>query len=370
MPLALQKKVVASIIGRRKAGSWGDILTEWPYPCRERPDGVKYRTGQPMGAYSSWNVMALTHHYIVRLAALRSGFPDFKEYALLGDDIVIANSAVADRYRELLRTLDMPISEHKTHTSKIVYEFAKRWVYQGVEVTPYSVGGLIKCYNKYPYLHNFLETQGNHGWNLPIDRHPELVRTIYKIMGKPQQGVRSLKLYMIFEALSKMKKVGVFNSTAYKALEQYFGFPSLSEDEATLLTERIIREARLRMLQTDMKSVQEGTLYGINLIGDRLKEQFPGLDAPKYRQLSRTHTPLGIACGDRENALVDLVCLIYDPDTPVSRLLDVEGMNKYALSKGTFSNVREHRAVLLAFSRLVKAYINDVKSEIRALTLA
>jgi len=30
---------------------------------------VFYRTGQPMGAYSSWAVFALTHHLLIRYCA-------------------------------------------------------------------------------------------------------------------------------------------------------------------------------------------------------------------------------------------------------------------------------------------------------------
>lgn len=365
MPIALQKKVIASIIGRTKADAWASILTDWSYPCRERPDGVKYRTGQPMGAYSSWPAMALTHHYIVKLAALRSNKKDFWDYCLLGDDIVIADATVASQYRELLVTLDMPVSEQKTHTSEIVYEFAKRWVYQGEEVTPYSVGGLLESYSKYPYLHNFFETQGLHGWGLPKDRHPELVRSIYRIMGRPQQGERSVKLYMLFDALSEIKKVGVFNNSAYKVLEQYFGFPSLDPSEASSLSEKVIKDARIEMLQTDMGNYEAGLYVGLTNINTLFSQNYPGLDATAYRQLNRSHMPLIMAVNDKVDDSMDLICMLYDPDTPVERLLDVEGIGKYSISKDIFFNLRDSRSMLLAFSRLVKAYIAGVKAAVK-----
>lgn len=96
-----------------------------------------------MGAYSSWSAMALTHHFIVRLAALRSGYPHFTSYCLLGDDLVIANAAVAAEYRRLCSVLDMPISEQKTHISKDIFEFAKRWFISGIEFTGFSISGLF-----------------------------------------------------------------------------------------------------------------------------------------------------------------------------------------------------------------------------------
>jgi len=47
-------------------------------------------------------------------------------YALLGDDIVIGNKVVAERYLEIISDLGVEFSEMKTHISKDSYEFAKR----------------------------------------------------------------------------------------------------------------------------------------------------------------------------------------------------------------------------------------------------
>ena len=70
--------------------------------------------------------MALTHHLLVCVAALRAGIRRFKGYALLGDDLVLTNRRVTLEYLALLRELDMPVSEAKTHVSQDTYEFAKR----------------------------------------------------------------------------------------------------------------------------------------------------------------------------------------------------------------------------------------------------
>jgi hypothetical protein len=47
-------------------------------------------------------MLALTHHYIIRIAARRVGLPDFTHYAVLGDDVVIANDLVAASYHALV----------------------------------------------------------------------------------------------------------------------------------------------------------------------------------------------------------------------------------------------------------------------------
>lgn len=37
------------------------------------PEYIRYAVGQPMGALSSWAMLALTHHFIVQYAAYRTG---------------------------------------------------------------------------------------------------------------------------------------------------------------------------------------------------------------------------------------------------------------------------------------------------------
>ncbi|KAG6467065.1 hypothetical protein ZIOFF_075106 [Zingiber officinale] len=88
-----------------------------------------FRTGQPLGYYGSWALLSLSHHYLVWLAALIVGWghTPFTRYALLGDDIVIADRAVAEQYRKLLGLLDVSISESKSLCSKSgALEFPKQ----------------------------------------------------------------------------------------------------------------------------------------------------------------------------------------------------------------------------------------------------
>lgn len=70
--------------------------------------------------------MALTHHVIVHFAGKICGVDPTGKYTLLGDDIVIANEALAISYKNVMSQLDVPISELKTHVSIDTCEFAKR----------------------------------------------------------------------------------------------------------------------------------------------------------------------------------------------------------------------------------------------------
>lgn len=114
---------------------------------------MEYSVGQPMGAYSSWAVMALTHHTIVRWSAIRAGFPaSFADYHLLGDDLVINSALVASEYRKIIRGLGMDISEEKSLVSRDTFEFAKRIFIQGVEVSHWPLKALAEGSRKHYVL--------------------------------------------------------------------------------------------------------------------------------------------------------------------------------------------------------------------------
>jgi hypothetical protein len=148
VPVAIQEPVLACLVGSSEyAAAWRDACVDREFTTTwGNRSVVRYACGQPMGAYSSWATFAITHHAIVRLAALRAGLSlRWSNYALLGDDIVIASDAVAKEYRTILDDLGVSISEQKTHVSVDTYEFAKRWIQRGTEVTGAPLGSLFEA---------------------------------------------------------------------------------------------------------------------------------------------------------------------------------------------------------------------------------
>jgi len=102
LPISFQKKILTFLFGKTFSDDWANLLVNRGYSYRyyEAPtfrkrkgdeiEGVVYyEVGQPMGALSSWGMLALTHHLIVQISAIRCGKSFFKDYALLGDDIII-----------------------------------------------------------------------------------------------------------------------------------------------------------------------------------------------------------------------------------------------------------------------------------------
>lgn len=111
----------------------------------KEPQAIRYAVGQPMGAYSSWGMLAVTHHYIVQYCAARVGLrPDnqtwFEGYEVLGDDIVIFNKLVAEEYLKACEGLGVSINMSKSVVSDNgqVVEFAKRTSLRGIDVSAIS----------------------------------------------------------------------------------------------------------------------------------------------------------------------------------------------------------------------------------------
>lgn len=120
---------LASLVREKSAGS---LLTP-AKPGATGYVGLRYAQGQPMGAYSSWAMLALTHHAMVQWAAYMEGFKGwFDLYAVLGDDIIIAHPGVARRYVKICEWFGVEIGLAKSLISNgKTCEFAKKLFFKG-----------------------------------------------------------------------------------------------------------------------------------------------------------------------------------------------------------------------------------------------
>lgn len=155
IPFQLYQAVLKHLIGQTLASLWVRLLTERHYdivlgcPSDAAVDSVRYTRGQPMGALSSWPAMALVHHCLVLFAAFRAnlGIGTFKDYLVLGDDVVIASESVALEYLRVCEELGVTISLAKSFVSKEtgLLQFASQ-VYLGVtNLSPVSLKSELNC---------------------------------------------------------------------------------------------------------------------------------------------------------------------------------------------------------------------------------
>jgi len=110
---------------------------------------LRYKVGQPMGALSSWAMLAVTHHLIVQYCyrqcyGVPMGLPWTKDtwytnYEVLGDDIILFDSKVAKAYLQMMEALGVPINTSKSVCATVpVTEFAKVTSLRGKNVSALS----------------------------------------------------------------------------------------------------------------------------------------------------------------------------------------------------------------------------------------
>lgn len=215
LPLALQVRVLSIFLGIDYASAWGDFLTQRGYKLQSKEYNVKgtfyYAVGQPMGALSSWAMLALTHHFIVQWAAWlvarrENGKPGwFTLYAVLGDDIVIADEAVAKEYLRLMDLLGVEINQSKSLVSnRGTMEFAKRFfIPEDASLVPFKE--LMVATRNAGVMAEFGKK-----YNLSIPDYLHLLGFGYKVKGnlhapmhKLNLRVRKLLIYILSPFVSR-----------------------------------------------------------------------------------------------------------------------------------------------------------------------
>jgi hypothetical protein len=156
LPISSQVSILNNLYGIGEL--WKSILVDREYTIRSNSygiplDPVKYAVGQPMGALSSWAMLNLMHHMMIQFIAYSMGKTRrgqwYVEYLVLGDDLVLFEKDVADRYLTLCKELGVEINLSKSIVSenRPVLEFAKRTSINGVDVSAVSIKELIVSNN-------------------------------------------------------------------------------------------------------------------------------------------------------------------------------------------------------------------------------
>jgi hypothetical protein len=126
LPVNLQTDLLNYLIGGNFGDLWKEVLVSRAY--NHKGQNYYYSVGQPMGGYSSFAMLDLTHHYIVKYSANIVGYDSYSNYSLLGDDIVLFRfSSIADAYKTIMHKLGVTINRSKSVISKDgSCEFTKR----------------------------------------------------------------------------------------------------------------------------------------------------------------------------------------------------------------------------------------------------
>jgi hypothetical protein len=157
LPVKIQSYFLSVIFGEGFGESWQSILVSRPYVILKNdynlPVGnVYYSVGQPMGALSSWAMLNMIHHLMVQYCYCQCyGYNKswYKDYVILGDDLVIFDPKVAEKYLALCKGLGVEINLSKSVIAKgrKVVEFAKRTGLDGKDVSALSFKDFISNNN-------------------------------------------------------------------------------------------------------------------------------------------------------------------------------------------------------------------------------
>lgn len=163
---AILYQVLMDAMGFKASQQWKTLLTFRPWGLERGKRGtIMYAVGQPMGAYSSWGMLALAHHALVQFSWYEVGGDGwFTGYVVLGDDIVIADDRVAAKYQLVMSDLGVEISLAKSVLSRNgTFEFAKRISTTDGEVTPIPwkmVLDAIQFPSSWPQAVNYMVKRG------------------------------------------------------------------------------------------------------------------------------------------------------------------------------------------------------------------
>lgn len=282
LPVRLQGLVLSQIFGEGFASAWQTLLCDRNYRLganHARAAGLgsksinyRYAVGQPMGALSSWAMLALTHHAMVQFAAYRAGYEGwFTRYAVLGDDIVIADDQVALNYREICERIGLGIGIAKSLEAKgKTLEFAKKFFFRGEHVSGLPVkywaaaqhcAGVAHALSAwYPSgsLANFVRSlgvgfKGASKVDAPWDVVPRRLKVLLVLLSQPISGGRFametwLDWLMSHSATQKVDKT---------KLDELVSFSPW----ATGLIEEVLNPARDRIdeMQPDLFFAEGGT---------------------------------------------------------------------------------------------------------------
>lgn len=156
LPIIYQSAILDRILPKKVGNDWAGLLVMRDYFLPKNAStynitekSVRYTVGQPMGALSSWAMLALTHHYLLQHCSSMTNktLGWYENYEILGDDLVIFDHDVAKSYLELMKKIGLEINLSKSISSpnKPVFEFAKRTVVQGSNVSGLSIKQLISA---------------------------------------------------------------------------------------------------------------------------------------------------------------------------------------------------------------------------------
>jgi hypothetical protein len=270
LPLWLQVAILQHVTGEIYAQNWADLLVKRDYVLSLKDNNndkmvrypLRYEVGQPMGALSSWAMLALTHHFIVQFAAHRAGHVAwFSGYAILGDDIVIGDTAVAKEYLDIMRSLGVGIGLHKSliSISGSALEFAKKTFFRGKDVSPITLTELQASFNSPASAVGFIRK-----YSLTLATFVKVAGYGYRVLGQLHKplGILNSKIRLLVLAMNV--------PTSPEEVHAFFSLGKPRSGKALLETQAVVNQLVDKELPRIKKALNKIRLKAHSLEGHQL----------------------------------------------------------------------------------------------------
>jgi len=132
-PLEMQSTALRTIYGDLIDIELFEEVSRMPW--KSEHGEITWKTGQPLGLRPSFASFTMTHGLL--LYHLNDRRHD-NEFFVVGDDVVILNDQLADRYRSWLENNRCPFSPEKSLSSNSIAEFAGKVIYSNGVIPQYK----------------------------------------------------------------------------------------------------------------------------------------------------------------------------------------------------------------------------------------
>jgi len=158
-PVSVTEHIMKRLFSHPIVHHWFNILKNRHFTSDYHDNLISYSIGQPMGFYTSWSAFTISHHVILLLCGIESGYRDFhlicSKYIMIGDDLSIICPKMASHYIKIIDLLGVQVSKSKSiipgHFGQ-VGEIAKRLYFKSEDISPLTP----KLFSSYNTLGDFL----------------------------------------------------------------------------------------------------------------------------------------------------------------------------------------------------------------------
>lgn len=194
---------------------------------------------------------------------------------------MIKNHRVAQHYKNIMKKLGVEISQQKTHVSKDTYEFAKRWIKGGTEISGISLKGILNdldLFSRYNTINVYINRVLTPSHSIKTIVCGTFENMLYKLSG--QEFYSSFR--QIRKQLDDFHMMMRFNSGCpYEELRNYFArrLPKLDIPiPPSTVIRSYVRAMFSEVVSSDIATIGAESYEEVNTLKESISDIVPELE--------------------------------------------------------------------------------------------